>query len=72
MTEDFDIGQETEAQELPLPSEEEVYEAPQKTGLSNRQKIICVSICAAVLITLLGLIIGLLSFSGRNDDDDQI
>lgn len=72
MTEDFDIGQETEAQELPLPSEEEVYEAPQKTGLSNRQKIIFVSIGAAVLITLLGLIIGLLLFSGRNDDDDRI
>lgn len=72
MTEDFDIGQETEAQELPLPSEEEAYEAPQKPGLSNRQKIIFVSIGAAVLITLLGLIIGLLLFSGRNDDDDRI
>ena len=45
---------------------------PQKEGLGRKQIIILVSIGAAVLLGLIGLIIGLLLFSGRSTDDGLI
>ena len=78
MAEEFDILQEDaelpetiKTEEFPLP-EEYADEAPRKPLLSSKQKIILLSIGAGILLTLLGLIIGLILFSGRSDDDDRI
>ena len=78
MAEEFDILQdETPPQEadftedLPLP-EGYADEATQKPLLTRKQKIVLVSIGAGILITIIGLIIGLVLFSGRNDEDNRI
>lgn len=78
MTEEFDLSQEKldidmTAQECNIDDDLPVEDkAPQEEGMSRKQKIILVSIGAAVLLSLLGLIIGLLLFSGRSDEDDLI
>ena len=73
MAEEFDILQdETPPQEadftedLPLP-EGYADEATQKPLLTRKQKIVLVSIGAGIVITIIGLISGLVLFSGRND-----
>ena len=50
--------------------DEEEYTRP--AGMSTPQKIIFISICGGVLAILIGLIIGLIAFSGRSTDDGLI
>lgn len=78
MTEDFDPGRKAASPEKAphkpaagsaLPVEEN---APREGGMTGKQKIILVSIGAAILLGLLGLIIGLVVFSGRDNEDDRI
>lgn len=59
---DADLDDDLSIDEDPTPGER----------ITARQKIILVSIGAAVLFILLGLIVGLLLFSGRSNDDAQI
>lgn len=40
--------------------------------ITAKQKIILVSVCASVLLLLIGLIVGIVIFSGRDTDDDLI
>ena len=76
MTEDFDLTQTDDmtAKATQRPSSENIrpYDDTQETGMTGKQKIILVSIGVAVLLGLIGLIIGLVLFSGRNNEDDRI
>ena len=40
--------------------------------MASKQKIILISIGGAIFLALLGLIIGLVAFSGRSNEDDRI
>lgn len=78
MTEEFDLNQEDTGiestfQETDMDEDQFADEdATSEEGMGRKQKIILVSIAAAVLLGLIGLIIGLLLFSGRSDHDDLI
>ena len=52
-----------------LPLDED---RPLERKMTSKQKIILVSIGAAVFLALVGLIIGLVLFSGRSNEDDRI
>lgn len=77
MTEEFELTPEDDTLEMSsqeaaandeLPFDDEQPEEK----MTSRQKIILVSIGAAVLLGLIGLIVGLLLFSGRDTEDDRI
>lgn len=77
MTDEFDMIQEPDPQDMHnvdrfSQSKNYTDEVPAKAGMSKKQIIILVSIGAAVLLSLIGLIIGLIIFSGRSDEDDRI
>ena len=77
MTEEFDNTPEYDTTELIAPKsgekdENSPSEAIQSFHITSRQKIIFVSVGCAVLVGILGLILGLLLFSGRNNEDDRI
>ena len=78
MAEDFDIILDETIVDMTFPdlkddTRKSFREAStEKPGLNRKQIIILVSIGAAVLLALVGLIIGLLLFSGRETDDDRI
>ena len=77
MTEEFENAPEYDTAE-PVPAdtgesnEDSLSDATQALRITPRQKIVFVSIGAAVLVGLLSLILGLLLFSGRNNEDDRI
>lgn len=75
MAEEFDIDLD-ETAVAPTISELEdglsIDDTPQKEGLGRKQTIILVSVGAAVLLGLIGMIVGLLMFSGRTTDDNRI
>lgn len=77
MTEEFENAPEYDTAE-PVPAEtdesneDSLSDATQAFRITPRQKIVFVSIGAAVLVGLLSLILGLLLFSGRNNEDDRI
>lgn len=78
MAEDFDINLDEPTVDVSFPEimHEDNFpvteKTPTKTGIDRKQIIIFVSIGAAVLLSLIGLIIGLFVFSGRSTDDDRI
>ena len=88
MTEEFDVTQNDNTLETAYQEEDTLVheaeemtiddhfqpedDAPQDERNSSKQKIILVSIGAAILLVLLGLIIALLLFSGRNTEDKRI
>lgn len=77
MTEEFETAPDdsmsgSETSEAIMNNDIPSDEAPHELKITPRQKIIFVSIGAAVLVGLLGLILGLLLFSGRNNEDDRI
>lgn len=78
MAEDFDINLKKTTVDMAFPdlinedNSPTADKTPQKESDNRKQIIIFVSIGAAVLLGLLGLIIGLLLFSGRNTDNDHI
>ena len=77
MADNFDITLddtviETAFTELGSHSELSFEEPPKKEGLGRKQIIVLVSIGAAVLLGLIGLIVGLVLFSGRSTDDGLI
>ena len=45
---------------------------PRERKMTNKQKVILISVGAAIFLALLGLIIGLVAFSGRSNEDDRI
>ena len=78
MSEDFDfnLDETTVNMEFPDLNSDDAFpiaeSAPQPEGFSRKKIIILVSVGAAVLLSLIGLIIGLVIFSGRKSDDNRI
>lgn len=74
--EEYDSDEETDYDEEEYEAdedyEEDEYFEDSPRGVTTKQKVILVSVCAGVLVLLIGLIVGIVIFSGRDTDDDLI
>lgn len=78
MTDEFDINQEDAAIETAFQNAGSDHDLPPQMNegpqfrIGKKPIIIIVSIIAALLLSLIGLIAGLMIFSGRDNEDDRI